>query len=310
MEHYKYIYIIIAHKLPQQLARLIEKLQDTNTFFYIHIDLKSSIEEFASIIDMPNVHLIPQREDCIWGDFSIVQAIFNLLGAVAKEHPSGNGHCIFLSGQDYPVKNKKSILDYLKLHSDTNFIELRDINTVWKKEELLKRFDSYRINLSSTKGDYVFLRRPGLLAIRLLCNGKIKLPLFLSLFRKRKSPMELRGGSNWWTLTLDTTRLVNTYIAAHYETLYDYFKYMNCADELVISSIVHNLMKEHANIKVGERITFDDWRRIGRYLPITFNYKEDYDNLIHLPENKLFARKFDMEYNQEILDKLDLYFGN
>ena len=38
-------YIILTHKSPTQLERLIAKLDDEEATFFVHIDLKTNIEQ-------------------------------------------------------------------------------------------------------------------------------------------------------------------------------------------------------------------------------------------------------------------------
>ena len=101
------IYIIQAHKLPFQLKRLITVLNTKNASFYIHVDRKSKIEDFEKIISLKNVFFIKERVDCIWGDFSQVKATLNLIKNVIRDNKSG--FVVFLSGQDYPIKNVYTI---------------------------------------------------------------------------------------------------------------------------------------------------------------------------------------------------------
>ncbi|MDH2207311.1 MULTISPECIES: beta-1,6-N-acetylglucosaminyltransferase [unclassified Empedobacter] len=75
----KKIYLIQAHQYPHQLLRMINSLQDTDVVFYIHIDIKSDLNLFTSVIKSDNVFFIKDRVDCIWGDFSQVKATLNLL---------------------------------------------------------------------------------------------------------------------------------------------------------------------------------------------------------------------------------------
>lgn len=100
-------YIIQAHQSPLQLKRLIDKLNDDKSFFFVHIDLKSEIEPFKTLIIGENILFIEDRVDCIWADFSQVVATNKLIESVIKSQR--DGITILLSGQDYPVKNKSYI---------------------------------------------------------------------------------------------------------------------------------------------------------------------------------------------------------
>ncbi len=70
-------YLILAHKNPNQMIRLVKKLNNENVNFYIHIDKDAIIEAFkAPLISFKNVKFIPNndRVTSIWGDISLVKA--------------------------------------------------------------------------------------------------------------------------------------------------------------------------------------------------------------------------------------------
>ncbi|MEL0651247.1 hypothetical protein V6246_07405 [Algibacter sp. TI.3.09] len=91
-------YILTVHKNPKQLKRLIEKLDDKKSKFYIHVDLKVDIAIFLNQIQNSNVYFIEERVNCIWGDFSQVIATINLLKKVVLEKNIIGTKVFFLSG--------------------------------------------------------------------------------------------------------------------------------------------------------------------------------------------------------------------
>ena len=73
-------YIILAHRYPKQLRRLIQKLTTPEAFFYVHIDKNTSIDLFAKeLADLPNISFVGDRKQGIWGDIGIVNATMNAL---------------------------------------------------------------------------------------------------------------------------------------------------------------------------------------------------------------------------------------
>ena len=58
-------------------------------------------------------------------------------------------------------------------------------------------------------------------------------------------------------------------------------------------------------INIEQSLTYVNWTRKNCSLPVTFVIN-DFDELNRLPEFKLFARKFDIKLDMEILDKLDI----
>ena len=74
-------YLILAHKNPLQLGRMIERLDDGASKFFIHLDAKTPIESFTACLEGAHIRFIEPRERCVWGDFSIVRATIHLMEA-------------------------------------------------------------------------------------------------------------------------------------------------------------------------------------------------------------------------------------
>lgn len=299
------IYIIQAHKLPFQLKRLITVLNTKNASFYIHVDRKSKIEDFEKIISLKNVFFIKERVDSIWGDFSQVEATLNLIKNVIRDNKSG--FVVFLSGQDYPIKNVNTIENFFFENKETNFISLKPIEELWSKKECDARVKSYRFNYSSNRGDCVIVSKLNKYSIKCLLKGKITLKEFLTvIFQKKelKNTINFYGGSNWWALNTETISKVDAYISKNKEDLFSFFKYTHCSDEIFFQTIINTLMKTDSSIKIEDSITYVNWFRKKCPLPVTFN-KDDLSELINQPASKLFARKFDNFFDGEILDLLD-----
>ena len=51
-------YLILAHKNPQQLYRLIKALDDGKSQFFIHVDSKTAIEPFTALFQEEHVIFI------------------------------------------------------------------------------------------------------------------------------------------------------------------------------------------------------------------------------------------------------------
>ena len=67
------VYIILAHKLPQQLVRLVKKLNNDFTFFCIHVDRKADRETYRGMVDplrtYENIRFL-YRHKRYYGDFN------------------------------------------------------------------------------------------------------------------------------------------------------------------------------------------------------------------------------------------------
>ncbi len=309
-------YLIQAHKSPDQLLRLINRLDDGESFFYIHIDKKSDFNTFSTILTQPNVNLIEKRVDCIWGDFSQVEATLNLIKEVIKDNREA--YTIFISGQDYPVKSNSYINSYLKENREFEHIEFKlDPIPQNNNEYYTYRIRNKKVNFSSQKEDFILF--PPLNAI-LACYKipirfgqllfKRRFDLIQELFKKKKSsPFDLHYyGSQWWAFRYETLLKIYNYIISNEKILYDFYKYTLCADELFFQTILKHLMKSDKRIKIKDNLTFADFVRGDGNSPITFT-KTDFPSLLSQPENKLFARKFDVDIDNKIFDLLDEYLS-
>ncbi len=65
----KLTYLLIAHKLPRQLARLVNALDGEGVSFVIHIDRKSDESEFRELVKGTNVRWVKSRVRVQWGGF-------------------------------------------------------------------------------------------------------------------------------------------------------------------------------------------------------------------------------------------------
>lgn len=299
---YEKVYIILAHKNPLQLKRLINKLKTPDSYFYIHLDIKSDINEFEAAISSERVVFISKRENCIWGDFSLVKATLALVEEVLKHHTKG--HCVLLSGQDYPLKTAVQISDYFSQNVNKNFISLKRIENMWSKVECENRTRCYRINRSYKKGDYLLFRYPNKKALSMLIHNKLSLRTCLQLFKPRKIDLELYGGSQWWAFNIETLKKMYEYIEKRRRKLFRYFKHTNCADEIFFHTIIKELQKSDQTILLEESVTYINWQPQDSFSPVIFT-KQDFDMLCRQPANHLFARKFDMRQDTGILDMLD-----
>ena len=303
-------YLILSHKNPQQICRLINRLDDGSSQFFVHVDLKSDLKEFEILNSLKNTHIIPERENCIWGDFSIVKATLHLLDNSIK---SGNeGFTILLSGQDYPIKSNQFINQFLSEHSDFNFIEVVPIEEKWNKKMVRDKVEHYHFIHSEQKSDsnsYAPFHHTSLKEkarnIFHLIKGRMALKTFrkLLVLPKRKPFFEKQfAGSQWWAFNEETSKLLHDFINKNIKELEDYYRYTSAPDEIFFQSVIMHLAENNGKIKIKPSQTYVNWERKDVVLPVTFDDKD----LQELSEAKhLWARKFDIEYNEKILDLID-----
>lgn len=303
-------YLILAHKNPLQLGRMIERLDDGASKFFIHLDAKTPIEPFAACFEGGHIRFIEPRERCVWGDFSIVQATIHLMEAASKEQ----GVFILMSGQDYPIQSQGYINAFLESNKEFDFIEIEPLEEKWKPKMVKDKLEHYHILHSEERGNSncyapfahcsVFQK---LRTLMHLLKGRLSLKNFklLCSLPKRVAPFERQyAGSQFWAFSERTFYAVLHYIHEHKAALEGYYKYTSSPDEIYFHSVLMNLVAKDSTIKLKEQITYVNYFRKNNVF-IT----EDFEKLSSA-KGKLFARKFDTDIDIEILNKLDSYQEN
>ena len=303
-------YLILAHKNPLQLGRMIERLDDGASKFFIHLDAKTPIEPFAACLEGAHICFIEPRERCVWGDFSIVQATIRLMEAASKEQ----GVFILMSGQDYPIQSQGYINAFLESNKEFDFIEIEPLEEKWKPKMVKDKLEHYHILHSEERGHSncyapfahcsVFQKLRTLIH---LLKGRLSRKNFrlLCSLPKRVAPFERQyAGSQFWAFSERTFYAVLNYIREHKAALEGYYKYTSSPDEIYFHSVLMDLVAKDSTIKLKEQITYVNYFRKNNVF-IT----EDFDKLTSA-KGKLFARKFDTDIDIEILNKLDSYQEN
>lgn len=303
-------YLILAHKNPLQLSRMIERLDDGASKFFIHLDAKTPIEPFAACLGGGHIRFIEPRERCVWGDFSIVRATIHLMEAASKEQ----GFFILMSGQDYPIQSQGYINAFLESNKGFDFIEIEPLEEKWKPKMVKDKLEHYHILHSEERGhsncyapfSYCSVFQQ-LRTLTHLLKGRLSMKNFrlLCSLPKRVTPFERQyAGSQFWAFSERTFYAMLHYIREHKAALEGYYKYTSSPDEIYFHSVLMDLVAKDSTIKLKDPITYVNYFRKNNVF-----VSEDFDKLTSA-KGKLFARKFDTDIDIEILNKLDSYQEN
>jgi len=275
--------IIIAHKNPAQLERLIRKMQHEMFDFYIHIDKKIDIENFLYLKQIKGVHFIHHRVVCNWGGHSTLEAMLNSLKEVLSNDQRYSFYNL-LSAQDYPLKKNQELYDFLANNSKKSFVfyETEEQSDWWSNA--IQRYQKYHLTDFNFFGRYLMER----------VMNKV-LPL-------RKFPLSLKlyGGSkaSWWTLNHECA----TYLAEFFNQkngLNKFLKFCWGTDEFVIPTVL-------LNSPLKDQIVNDNLRYIhfpeGKANPKILELE---DLTLMLNSNMFFARKFDTPASDGLLNQID-----
>lgn len=292
-------YIILAHKGPQQVARLVSRLDGDEASFFVHIDKRTKdavYREFLDSLDhLPNVRFV-RRHASRWGDFGLVRATLEGLGAALDTRPPVD-YLVLLTGQDYPIKSPEHIAAFLEGSAGRSYLDCNPIPCeAWPQAEARMRSWYARI-----LGEQVLLPRKE--GFRGIVRRPRRWPVFVisRCLPERRRPLEGHTpftGSAHWVLSRAAAEYVRDLVARD-PGFVRYFKRVFVPDELFFQTALGDSpVAEHI---VSKTLHYIDWSRGGAH-PATLT-RDDLEALAASPA--LFARKFDPAVDAEILDLID-----
>lgn len=281
----KIAYIILAHKNPAQVARLVNRLNTENVLFSIHIDAASDLNAYKEQMqifnpDSNNIYFLENRYRVRWGGFNTVKAEVELIRFVIRFNPE----CIvFLSGQDYPIKSNANLEKYFKQYEGQFIIEYQLVDL--KKPNRIVHYCfadyfDYKKEFFQKKNIPVLIRAFNkIIPKRKMLNGII--------------PYE---GRVQFVMPLDIAK----YVVEEYmnnKALKNFYKYVLLGDEQYFHTMLMN--SKYADRTYNITTHFADYTS---HHPIVWKSKDI--EYLKKQEN-IFARKFDILIDEEILNLID-----
>ncbi|AHF14163.1 beta-1,6-N-acetylglucosaminyltransferase [Niabella soli] len=277
--------LILAHKNPLQLQRLVKALSHPACRSFIHIDKKVAEAPFRDLLDnQPNVTFIKNRTAVHWGGFTTVLTVARAIKEIASSGVPYD-YVNLLSAQDYPIKPVARFVCYLENNPDKNFIHfIKETEGGEWWQENRERFRRYHFNEFSFRGKYLVQR----LVNRVMPQRRI--PAHWSLY----------GGNcaTWWTINAETaTHLADRIL--NDRVLQQFTKFTWGIDEIVFPTIIMNAPV--TTTAINNNLRYIDWSE-GNAHPKTLT-KNDFAALEQ--SEHFFARKLDMETDRELFDLID-----
>ncbi len=276
----KVAHLILAHKNPHQLERLINAMSHPGFHFYIHLDKKTREAPFAYLFERADVFPIRKRTKVYWAGWGTIQATINGFQEIL---PKNYDYINVISAQDFPLKPPDVLFNHLKENKGTEFITCESIDDEWK--EAAPRIREYHL-------------------VNWRIKGKLRLQKLANRFLPpRKFPFNhtIVGRANWFTLTREAVRYSLDCIEKH-PKLSRYYKYCWGADEFIFSTILYNSPFREW---IRNNLVYVDWAT-----PVNNGHPRilTIDDLGALKStDKFFARKFDQDHDSRILDELEAY---
>lgn len=284
-------YIILAHRYPDQLYRLIDRLDDGASRFFVHIDARSEPSAFAGLQKRGKTTVLPSIATH-WAGYSLVRATLNGLEAV---NSCGNpiDRVILLSGQDYPIKSNREIDECLAASPASVFLEHTTLPDTrrWSPRGGLFRLDKYYFGMPAH--------------CRLAARAVNLLARFLPpLARRPPANLAPHAGSQWWIIDMPAVSYILQFVREHPEYA-RFHRFTFAPDEVFFHTILLNATDQHIRKNIlADHLRFMTWRDTKSGHPDILT-SSDWPALRSSPA--LFARKFDPRGHGSILDLIDKY---
>lgn len=286
----RHAFLIIAHNQFYILEKLIELLDFELNDIFIHVDKKVKDFDFAyyqSLVKKSNVFYV-DRVDVRWGDISVINAELNLFKK-AYEYANERNYSFFhlISGVDLPLKPIQEIYDFYETENK-DFIGYLPINYASKR-----RYQNYHIFTKHIKNKsnienifFDFIRESFIILQKIVGYNRAK-------------KLNIQFGPQWVDLKKNTVG----YLVSKEEEIYQTYSHMRAPDEFYKQTLIYSNPEIYSKICKADDAyeqckRLIDWKR-GR--PYVWKIG-DFDELIN--SDRMFARKFDINNDKDIVDKL------
>lgn len=308
----KILYLIASHTKPDQVMRLVKTIRShsPDSYILIHHDYSSSILDRSAFEQLSNVQVMEDFIPGIWGEFSLVAMELHCIDWLLT-HSIHFDWLIFLSGQDYPIQPFSEIEQFLQTTEYDGFMEyflatdppLESVESGlrWQANTGFKRFfyHHYKLPNSTILNSLCFKlgrlinNRQSLFTVSADRNGsKLGIRCSATPFN---STFQCYAGSQWHTLSRRCIQYIYDFVQRNPSFVKHYQKTV-IPDESFFQTILVN----NPQLKICN----DNKRYIPWFnsQPVVFGM-QDFDRLV--ASNQQFARKFDLDRDARIFDRLD-----
>lgn len=298
-----FAYLISAYTDAPHVKRLVDALHP-EAHFFIHVDKKSDITPFVSLIQGGNIHFLEDRVAVRWGTITQVDFQMALIKA-AIEYPVTFDYLFFLSGQDYPLWSNEHITRWMESQQGTEFLSGIRIDKDEKSMQQQRAiYQSFRplFNLS-------FLSERMNTRLSILYR-KV---MWMLGRRKRLTLMvdgeqwDLYKGADYWGISQQLASYIYNMYKSHPE-IYRYFKDSFAPSETMMQTIAFNSAEWRKRCILWE----GEYPGLAALTPLHFIIYDpiikvmdetDYETL--MASGKMFARKLRTGASDQLVALLD-----
>jgi hypothetical protein len=245
----------------------------------VHIDKRKTIkiQSGANIFSY-------KKYKAYWGSFNSIMASLYLLEEAYKK---GYDRYMLISGEDLPIKSNEEIIEFFE-DNQNEYITVDKLPTIKFVRAGFNRVTKYWRNRRGTDKNNIVFR----------IIGKIERMTFrfINMITTRPIDYDFYGGDAWFNITNNAVKSIFEYIRNNNKFI-ERFKWTRCCDEIFYQTI---LMKIENLRVINNCLRYINWRN-DRSHPQIFR-EEDYEKIIN--SNNLFARKFDITVDKNIIDAI------
>ena len=283
-------FVLLTHNKPQQALRLVRKLNsmfDDPPIAWHHDFTQCNLSENSFL---KNIYFVRPHLHTGWGQFSIVDAGMAALKLLFQSESPPDWFCL-LSGADYPIKTAEKIVYDLSsspydAHIRHERIRFNRYEREWQ-ELCYRRYCNLRFHIPLTHRTI-----------------RLSHPLITRPFLPFSDKLACFAGEHWFS----ANRLAANYLIEFYRTKQALANHYRRQDDYRLStseSYYQTVLCNAPHLKISENHwRYIDWSQGGPHPkhPKTL-LMEDLPKLHASPAH--FARKFDADVDDKVLDALD-----
>lgn len=311
----RYAILIMMHKNPEQVLRLLKWYATDETVCFIHVDVKLQIDivafEHAVHRIKKDTIVLGNRFSGVLDTWSLVHIALRLAeraGIYETEHGINFSYYQLLSGQDYPIGNYRDFLSLLEQNYPSPYLNLCQRGS----EKRIKKFDRiryYKIRCFLTDRNVIHNVGIPVVAVVHLWEAIITKLSGSPAERLQKIQVETGFGAAWWTLPDTLIKLAlqveRGECSDKLRTMLSVIKNTSTPEETFFQTLFLN--SELADLKVKGNLTHCNFKegKASTGHPCIFEVS-DLEVLKYWSGHQhFFARKFDETVDSRIMDEID-----
>lgn len=299
---FKLAIIILAHKNQSQLEILLDTLIHKNINIYVHLDRKMKITLLNC--KNPNVRYFSSFS-CSWASYSVVKATLLCLDKAVEDK---NDYISLISGQDLPLVLPDEIYNFFQNKANNNYLNYYEFNDFFYDDYIL--YNHYFFHFSNTVIAFPSYEKP---ANKLMSYFHKSLDFVI---KKKRFNLKLFYGQQWLNIKYNSAEKILNFVKSN-KSIEELFQYSILPENFVFPTIL-NLLDELESTE-NECFRFVDWIRLEpNSNPLIYDnwnnprksnhpriFREDDLKLLkNASKDNIFARKFDITVDANIIKKI------